>query len=267
MKVNLRGQHDLGEIVGFAYRIYSANFAPLFVIAAITAPMQMLIAIADRQIDNRDVADTVVGLLQVPAALITVVAVAALISAVHNITAGEKAEPGQSLDVGLARFWDLLTSGLLAGVLTFAAALAFPFLAIYWLIDRDASIDGRRDWRLVLIPLALLFYLSIRWAFVAQAVVIERKKRWPALDASADTVRGYWWRTLGIIIVIALIQLGPISLATASALGPPLLEATVTAFVGALVLPFAVAAQILLYYDLKSRKQPDAISAAPITDP
>jgi hypothetical protein len=223
----------------------------------------MLIAVANRQIEDDAIAVTVTNLLQIPAALIALVAAAALVHAVHEITGGTRPQPGNSLDEGLSRFWALFTTGLAAGMLTLAALFAFPFLAVYWLLKRDATIDGRREWWMVLVPGALAIYLALRWGFLAQAVVIEGVRGWDARDASADAVRGNWWRTLGILIVVALIQLGPITLASASALGPPLLEGTVTALVGALVLPFAVAAQTLLYYDLKARKDtPDVISPA-----
>ena len=45
MKVELRGQHDLGQIVGLAYRMYARNFVPLFLIAAVTIPLQLLIGV------------------------------------------------------------------------------------------------------------------------------------------------------------------------------------------------------------------------------
>lgn len=254
MSGQLRGRHDLGEVVGYAYRLYAANFSPLFLIALITAPAQMLIAVANRQIEDDTVASTVSSLLQIPAALIALVAAAAIVHAVHEISGGTRPQPGPSIDEGLSRFWALFTTGLSSGLLTLAALFAFPFLTVYWLARRDAAIDGRREWWMVLVPGALAIYLALRWGFLAQAIVIEGVRGWDARDISATAVRDNWWRTLGILAVVGLIQLGPVTLATASALGPPLLEGLVTAIVGSLVLPFAVAAQTLLYYDLKTRK-------------
>src|SRR2546421_7809695 len=106
-----------------------------------------------------------------------------------------------------------------------------------------------------LIPGALGIYLVIRWLFVAQTVMIEDRRNWSALDASAAMVRGRWWRTLGIILVVGLIELGPIVLASFTNLAPPLVEAITTSVVAAIVLPFGTAAQTLLFYDLKARKE------------
>jgi sterol desaturase/sphingolipid hydroxylase (fatty acid hydroxylase superfamily) len=96
--------------------------------------------------------------------------------------------------------------------------------------------------------------------------MIEGKERWAALDASAEIVRARWWRTIGALLVIALIVLGPTALAATSAVAPRLVEAAVTSAAGALVLPFFIAAQTLLYYDLKARNSVD-LSPARIDAP
>ena len=100
-------------------------------------------------------------------------------------------------------------------------------------------------------------YLIVRWAFIQQSVMIEARRNWAALDESAAIVRGSWWRTVGVLLVVALIQLGPLMMSSAATLLPPLASAAITSIVFALVIPFPVTAQTLLYYDLKARKQPD----------
>ena len=75
-------------------------------------------------------------------------------------------------------------------------------------------------------------------------------------------MRGYWWRTLGIQIVIGLIAAGPVMVASISTLAAPLVEAVVTSMAAALILPFAATAQTLLYYDLKARNRIDVRPAA-----
>ena len=62
-----------------------------------------------------------------------------------------------------------------------------------------------------------------------------------------------------MLLVVGLIELGPIAIAAAIAQAlPPLGAAAITSIVFALVIPFPVTAQTLLYYDLKARKQADA---------
>ena len=258
MTVRLRGPHDAGNIIGLSYRLYARHFTPLFLIALVTVPLPMLTAVIVNRIESPDTAGTVSSLLQVPGALVTLVAGAALVRAFHAITAAEKPDAGAALDTGIERFPAFLTTSLLSVVLLFASLLSFPSLAIWWLVRRDATIDGRRDWWLLL-PLVLTLYLIGRWLFLAQAVVIEGKRNWSALDASAAAVRGQWWRSETIAVLVVFIGIGPVMLAAAATIAAPaLLAATAVAMAAALVFPFTTAALTLLYYDLKARKDTDA---------
>lgn len=266
MSTELRSQHDLGEIVGLGWRTYIDHFRSLFLIALIVAPMQMLVIIVTRQIDDAVIAQNVALLLQIPTALVGLVASTAVIHAVNEAAHARPIEPGTSLDAGLQNFWPAFTALLLVFVRVLLSLLAVPFLAVYWLLNRDAAIDGRRDWYFAVVPFALFFYLALRWAFVTNAVVIEGKRGWAALDDSADAVRGNWWRSFGIVLVISLIQAGPLLLSSLAAAAPPVIEGIVAGLAGAFILPFTVAAQTLLYYDLKARRQAN-VSPVRIDDP
>lgn len=258
MKVELRGRHDLGQIVGYAYRLYARNFTPFFLVAAITIPLQLLIGVI-QQGSSSDGAQTAAALLNIPAAIIGLIATAALIFAVHDATGGTAPDFGRSLDAAFERFGAMFKTSLRAGVLAILALAAAPALGVYWLLRPEATIDGKRNWWLSLVPGVLFIYLAVRWVFIQQSVMIEGRRGWPAMDESSELVRGAWWRTLGVLAVVALIEVGPVSIAGAVATPlPPLAFATITSIVLALVIPFPVAAQTLLYYDLKARKQADA---------
>ncbi|MEK7692964.1 MAG: hypothetical protein AAB349_02110 [Chloroflexota bacterium] len=256
MNADLRGRHDLGEIVGYAYRLYARNFTPLFLIAAVTIPLQLLIGVI-QQGSSGDEAQVAASLLNIPAAIVGLIASAALIFAVHDATGGTAPDFSRSLDAAFERFGAVFKTSLLAGILAILALGAAPALAIYWLVKRDAAVDGQRNWWFALVPGVLAVYLIVRWAFIQQSVMIEARRNWAALDESAAIVRGSWWRTVGVLLVVALIQLGPLMMSSAATLLPPLASAAITSIVFALVIPFPVTAQTLLYYDLKARKQPD----------
>ena len=266
MTADLRIQRDLGEIIGGAYRIYASNFRAFFLIALITAPLQALQAVIVRRVDSDSGAVAVVYLFLIPTLFVALVASGALISAVHDVTGGTAPDVTRSLDIAFGRFIALLTTDLLQIGLLLASMVAAPALGIWWLLRRDATIDGRRDWWLALVPFALALYLAIRWMATQQVVMIGGKERWSALDASSEIVRERWWRTFGILLVIGLIVLGPTTLAATAAAASPLVEATVTSVVSALVLPFFIVAQTLLYYDLKARNSVD-LSPARIDAP
>ena len=57
-----------------------------------------------------------------------------------------KPEFGRSLDAVLARVGPLISTALLAAVIAVGSIIAAPFLALYWLGNREATIDGERNW-------------------------------------------------------------------------------------------------------------------------
>lgn len=255
MNVDARRTRSLGEILGYAYRVYASRFVPLFGIALISAPLSMLSVAITRQIDDTGTAEAVALLLQLPASLVGLVATAALIHALHPLmTTGGTVDIAGAIDAALSDFWRLFKSIILYVIMVGLAAVAAPLLAIWWLIKKDANIDGRRDWYFALIPGVLAVYVAIRWAFVPYAVLIERVETWAALDRSAELVRWSWWRTLGIIVAVSFVVLGPLLLAQTAIGAHPFVEATVSAAASALIHPYSVAAQLLLYYDLSARK-------------
>jgi hypothetical protein len=254
VRQELRARHELGDVLSLALRTYTSQFSALFLIALITAPLQMLGIVLTRRIESDETAQGLTALLQIPELIVALAASAALIVAVNDIATGGGAEFGRAIDAALPRILALLTTTLLDALLAAAALLSWPWLALWWLIRRDATIDGARNWWLVLLPLALPVYLLVRWAFHVQAVVLEGRQNWAALDASAAIVRDNWWRTIGILFLTGFIAGAVSAIALVSTGAPPIVEATVTAGVYALILPFAVAAQTILYYDLRARR-------------
>ena len=258
----LRGPHDLGEIVGYSYRLYLRDFVPLFLLAMLTAPLQLLSGVISQSTDS-EAAQLAAQYLLFPQVFVSLIVAGSLIHATHVITGGERPSFNASLDAAFERFGAIFRTALLLFGLAFASVLAGPFLGIYWLFKKQATIDGRRDWWLGWIPFALTMYLAIRWGFQTQAVMIERKENWAALDDSAEAVRGQWWRVLGIMLVVSLIVVGPTALASAATPLPPLASSAIISGVSALVTPFVVVAQTLLYYDLKSRPSSAAVAPRP----
>jgi membrane-anchored glycerophosphoryl diester phosphodiesterase (GDPDase) len=117
----------------------------------------------------------------------------------------------------------------------------------------------------VLIPVLLLsvtivgipfaIYLSVRWAFVSQAVVIENQSPREAVSLSSRIVEGHWWRTFGIILVIVLLS-SIVSGVVSLVLSPVAIVAATLAnsVVAVVVTPFAAGANTLLFFDLQSRE-------------
>jgi hypothetical protein len=254
VRQDLRAPHEFGAVLSLALRTYGRHFTPLFLLALITAPLQMLIIVVTRRIESDETAQAVAVLLQVPQLFVTLAAFAALVAAINDIATSNISDASRAIDAALPRVPAALSTALLELALLLASLASWPFLAIWWLMRREATVDGRRDWWLVLIPFALTVYLTVRWALHVQAVMIEQKSNWAALDASAEAVRGHWWRAFGVLFVSGALAGLVSSMTVATAEAAPIVEAVVTAGVGALVLPFVVGAQTILYYDLQARR-------------
>lgn len=252
--------YELDEIIGYSFRVYQRDLAAFFSLALLTAPIPVLMGVLSQAFQSEGAA-AFIGLLQFPQVFVSLVIAAALVHEVHRSSGGDRPAVDSGLDAAFARLGAVFSTTLLLFGLAVASMFAAPFLAIYWLFNKDATIDGKRNWWLAIVPFALLMYLSIRWAFSTQAVMIRGLQNWAALDESASAVRGMWWRTFGIMFVVALIIVGPTMLAQLATFLPPLAAASIIAAASALVLPFAIIAQTLLYYDLTTRQALAAASA------
>src|SRR3954469_6970962 len=106
------------------------------------------------------------------------------------------------------------------------------------------------------IPFALYFYVA--WQFVQQEILFEDRSLRESLRGSHARVRGHWWRTVVVTVILALIAvvIGPI-------LGFFLIFANFSAvlvnligsIVYALVFPYVALGRTLLYLDLCAREE------------
>jgi hypothetical protein len=103
-------------------------------------------------------------------------------------------------------------------------------------------------------------YLFVRWYFVPQTVVLQSARGPAALTRSAGLVQGFWWRTLGLIVLVNLL-----ALLVVVVLGAPFTAAAdradraVWALVGEIVAssvvqPFGALYSTFLYFDLRARQ-------------
>jgi hypothetical protein len=115
------------------------------------------------------------------------------------------------------------------------------------------------------VAVLLAVWLLVRWAFLAQVVVLEATFGLAALRRSARLVRGNWWRVASMLlfVIVIAVLLGPL-------VGTLLLFASSASFnfinlisgaVYVFVLPFAAIASTYLYFDLRVAKQFEEESA------
>lgn len=172
---------------------------------------------------------TVVGFL-----VMTPIITAICIYALHTIAAGERPSAGQVFVAGFEAFTPLFGAVVLAAI-----GIAVGFFALI--------VPG--------------VYLAVRWYFVPQAVVIEGARGPAALTRSSQVVEGFWWRTLGLVLLAnlavaipGLVLLVPFTAIAAST------DQAVWALVGTILTtsvttPFVSLYSALLYYDLVARRR------------
>jgi hypothetical protein len=107
-------------------------------------------------------------------------------------------------------------------------------------------------------------FLLVKFAFIDPVIMLERKGITEAFSRSWDLVRGSWWRVFGIGILVFILTVIAEGLLTA-VLGAALTQrgaSVVGVLVGLVVQPFTMSALVLLYYDLRLRKEGAIGSAA-----
>jgi glycerophosphoryl diester phosphodiesterase family protein len=115
------------------------------------------------------------------------------------------------------------------------------------------------------IGVVLSVWLLVRWAFLAQVVVLERRSGRSALRRSSQLVRNNWWRVASLLLFVTVIALlvGPL-------VGTMLLFVTSASFnfinlassvVYVFVLPYAAITMTYMYFDLRVSKQHEDATA------
>ena len=238
-QLQLRQPRDVGGLFRDSLRVFAPH-AWLFILlsAAVVIPVEIIVEgigleMLTSSYDEspplvESIAPTVVGFL-----VVTPIITAICIYALHSIAEGERPSAGQVFVAGFEAFTPLFGAVVLAAI-----GIALGFVALF--------LPG--------------VYLAIRWYFVPQTVVIEGARGPAALTRSSQIVQGFWWRTLGLVVLanVAVAIPGLLLLAPFSAIAASTDEA-VWALIGTILAtsvttPFVALYSTLLYYDLLARR-------------
>lgn len=178
--------------------------------------------------------------------------VGAVYRAVTDVALGRPATVASVLRETLARYFPLL--GLIG--LVIAIALVWGIALVIGLV------------LLVLPGLAVIclgVYLAVRLTLAVAAMMAEDIGPIRGLGRSWNLVRGQWWRTFGILLVVGIMQtiisyalgflFGLIAAALTSGDVQLAVVAIGSAILGAVVGPITTIAIVLLYLDLRVRKE------------
>jgi hypothetical protein len=241
--VQPRQVRDVSSLFRDSFAIYRSH-PWLFILlsAVVIVPVGLVVegigmgSLTGEYDSSPETGDTVVrGVVQffVEFLVVTPIVTAICIHALHAISGGEQPPPGDVLVAGFEAFTPLFFAVLLAaiGVALGLAALIVPGV-----------------------------FLLVRWYFVPQAVVVDGARGPAALTRSGDLVEGYWWRTLGLVLLVNIVAAIPgiLILAPFNSIADSSGDAA-WALVGSILAtsvttPFVALFSTLLYYDLRARK-------------
>lgn len=176
----------------------------------------------------------------------------AVYRAVTDVALGRPATIGVVLRETLARYWPLL--GLVG--LFFVFALVWAIAELIGLV-------------LLVLPGLAVFcaavYFLVRWSLTVAAMMAEDIGPIRGLGRSWNLVKGQWWRTFGILVIVAILQtiityalfilFGLIAALFSTGDFQAALVQVGSTLLSALVSPITTIAVVLLYFDLRVRKE------------
>jgi hypothetical protein len=237
----------LGEILSAAFDIYKTNASKLIlVVAVVVIPLSLLGALLDQAVQPEDVR-TVDSLGNVTVdtgsafaglfALLVVIVIgviiwgvleAAIVRAAAEATIGDPVDVQASYRWGFKRFGSIILVSVLVGLAVLAGAFVFLIGA--------------------LVVLTFLF-VSI------PALVVENRRGTEAMKRSWQLVSGNFWHALGVIVVTFIIT-GVIGNILRAIGGDNWFGAWIfSAIAQILTAPFSALVSVLLYLDLRARKE------------
>jgi hypothetical protein len=239
---------SLGEILSAAFDIYKANASSLILIVAlvvvplsflgallvhvVAAPNEQTVTVLGQTqtISDRTFGALIVGSIigAIVAVIISAVLQAAMMRAAALATIGDPVDVEASYRWGFKRFASVLLVAFLVGI---TVAIGFILLIIPGII------------------FLTLFSVSI------PALVIENRRGTDAMKRSWDLAKEHFWHVLGVIVVAAIIT-GVVSSIIGSFGGSNWFASWIFSAIAQIITaPFSALVSVLLYLDLRARKE------------
>ena len=222
----------IGDILGTAIRLYRRYWSTLLAIAAVVAvPLTLLQYAGGHWVRAHGWAAVSASLVAALfALLIYQVLTGAITRAVAAEIAGQRPGIEQSYRFGLIRLGPVLLVSILAGL---------------------ATVGG-----LVLLVIPGI-YVGVRLAVSIEALVVEGRRGTRAMARSWSLVGGHWWHSFATLLVAGLLT-GLVNSLVASLVSGMgwFAQAIAAALATMITLPYGVLVGVLLYLDLRARREP-----------
>ncbi|MFO0809516.1 MAG: hypothetical protein U0746_12895 [Gemmataceae bacterium] len=183
------GAMSVGDILDRGLKLYLARMPLFYGISLIAlAPLialQLFIPVLQANASGDSAAMMAITMLLgglgvlVLTLILQPIATAAFVYVVAQEYVDRQVTMGQALSAAMGRFGPLIVTSLLGGLLIGLGLLACVIPGIY---------------------------LSVIWAFIGQTVVLEKLMGMEALKRSSSLVQGFFWRVLGILVLVGAIN-------------------------------------------------------------
>jgi hypothetical protein len=238
-RLDLAKQRGIWELLGDAFSLYLRNFPTVFVVGlAVVLPVQLIVSgvgleeLTSGYRESENNAELLIPMI-VSFLVVAPLIAAATIHMLQRLADGERPRPGPSIQAGLDVFAPVFLAVLLAG-----AGIALGLL-------------------LLIVP---GIYVAVRWYFVAQSVVIDGARSTEALRGSWRLTNGYWFRTLGVVLLANIVAFLPASIvllplqALAESADRQSIALAGMILTEALTAPFIALVSTLLFFDIRARR-------------
>lgn len=240
----LRARRAFGQLVRTARQLYGRYWALLVTIAlaglAIVAGTNLLAGLlasgssADDAAGRSGVNLALGDLFESIARPVAYVVVAAIVVIFMRLLVSGQPASFRACWRGMReRFWRIVAALLLAMLGIFAMAMT-------------------------VIGLPFAIWKLVGWSFVGQEVLFTDKSLRESFRGSSELVRGRWWHAVRVVVFLAAVLFVAGPLLTLGLIFTPLpflLINLLGALIFSLLLPYAVIAQTLLYFDLQARAE------------
>src|SRR5215218_3113657 len=235
----------IGEILSMAFQLYRRHWGTLLAIAAVVVvPLTLLQhLLGDLERTQRETTSyggvvtvtptwlgAIAGLLAALAGILTsLVLTGAITRAVAAEVAGEDPSVEQSYRFGFHRLGSVLLVSVLVGLATIGGLILFVIPGIW---------------------------IGVRLAVSVEALVVEGRRGTQAMGRSWELVGGHWWHAFGALVVAGLLT-GVVNAVITAPFNNTgwFVQAIAAAVATVITLPYGVLVGVLLYLDLRARKE------------
>ena len=259
----------IGEMLSLAFQLYRRHWRTLLAIAAVVVvPLTLLQhLLGDLERTQRETTTyvgvvtvtptwlgAIAGLLAALAGiLMSLVLTGAITRAVAAEVAGEDPSVEQSYRFGFHRLGSVLLVSVLVGLAIIGGLI---LLAIPVLAARTADVPEALLVPPLVLAVVLGIYIGVRLCVSIEALVVEGRRGTEAMGRSWGLVGGHWWHAFATLLVAFLLT-GIVNAVITAPFGATgwFVQAVAAAVATVVTLPYGVLVGVLLYLDLRARKE------------